>query len=117
MSEGKFAKAGAVLSALEEETMRIARHHGAGEKAAAIAFDVVDWFRQHHGGIEIFIAKGLQFEISERDAIIYREFRGNNVGALARKYGLTERQIYSIVAKCRSRWVEENQPSLFGEAV
>ncbi len=51
--------------------------------------------------------------VSQRDRQIYREYNGTNHAALAKKYDMTERQIYNIVARIRQEEFERNQLGLF----
>lgn len=52
--------------------------------------------------------------VSQRDRQIYREFNGDNHSQLAKKYNMTDRQIYNIVARIRREDFERNQLGLFG---
>lgn len=60
------------------------------------------------GGEQIYIRK----LTNERNADIYEKFNGNNHKELAKKYDLTERQIYMIVESEKKRFIAETQYNL-----
>lgn len=62
--------------------------------ATAIAWELVDEFRQLTGGQMCYIPKGDQMDLAERDRTMWREFNGSNHTELARKYGLTKKAVY-----------------------
>jgi len=83
------------------------------EKAGQIGHKLAEHIRVHWGGRYIYIAKGLHYDLSNRDMQIWRDFTGNNVSALAGRYGLTEIHIYRILARARSLEQQRRQPELF----
>lgn len=65
-------------------------------------------------GTGIYIAKSHLWFISEKHRRIYRQFTGNNHAQLAREWGLTERQIYSILAAVGQEEFKRKQARLPG---
>lgn len=63
------------------------------------------------GGRQIYIPTGEQLDRAVRDREIWRKFKGNNIPALAREYGMSERRIYNIVRAQRALDVAR-RPSL-----
>jgi len=64
-------------------------------------------------GTGIYIAKGHLWHIDQQHRRIYKRFTGSNHAQLAREFGLTERQIYSIVAAVGREEFERKQIGLF----
>lgn len=69
--------------------------------------------QEEASGTGIYIAKGHLWHISEKHRRIYRRFTGANHALLAREFGLTERQIYSIVERVGREEFEKKQIKLF----
>ena len=69
------------------------------EKASHAAFDIVESVRNEIGGVQLYIPRGMRFELSRRDHEIYNKFNGRNYHNLAREYGLSEMQIRNIVKR------------------
>lgn len=80
-------------------------------QARELSRSIVRMIGTEWAGQQIYIGKGIVYE--ERDRDIYRSFTGANHADLARRYNLTERQIYSIIEKERTAEMERRQPRLF----
>lgn len=78
--------------------------------AAEIAVEMI---RETTGGGTLYVAKGHLYAITEKHRTIYRRFTGDNYYQLSREYDLSERQIYTIVERCRAAEFTKRQPSLF----
>ncbi len=65
------------------------------------------------GGRDIYIPNGERLKDALRDIQIWREFKGNNIEALSRKYKMTERRVTQIIKFQRAAFVARNQRSLF----
>jgi len=76
-----------------------------------IALSVV----QVYQGSSHYMPRCDKVAISLRNALIWREFNGRNVAELARRNGLTDRQLYSIIAEERGRRATPQQ-TLFAQA-
>lgn len=85
------------------------------KRAGEIGLKVADALRRKYGGHPIYVPKGIALIVGERDREIYRKFDGANVFALSREYDLTERQIYSIIARVRDDDFRRRQMGLFNE--
>lgn len=86
-------------------------HHA--DRAAQIA---VDTLREIYGGDQPYIPKDDE-RLDKRDWEIWQEFNGTNHAALAKKHGLTERQIYNRIAIIRPIAQARMQGNLFEECV
>ncbi|MGH8782092.1 Mor transcription activator family protein [Paraburkholderia sp.] len=81
--------------------------------AADMALLVGDSICTEFGGTQIYVPRALTYRLSQRDAEIFREFRGDNFPQLARKYGLSEMQLRNIVRKAIEIERRRSQPALF----
>lgn len=87
------------------------------EQAREIGLLVAEAVRVEHGGEPIYVPKGLVLVISARDREIwskYSKYNGPDILTLAKEHDLTERQVYSIVARCREEDFNARQGKLFG---
>ena len=76
-------------------TASLTRRFGLPEiAAAALADEIAVEVRNEVGGSELYIPSPSRHA---RNAAIRAEFRGNNLDELARKYGLSRRQVERIV--------------------
>jgi Mor family transcriptional regulator len=62
-------------------------------------------------GVQLYFPMG--FVIDERDWQIYKEFTGDNITELARKYRVSEVWIYRIIKRMRQIDISRRQPDLF----
>lgn len=83
------------------------------EQARKVGLQVADQVRNLHGGEQIYIPKGVALVLRERDWQIWEESTGRNHLVLAKKYDLTDRQIYNIIARCRIEHDRKHQLPLF----
>lgn len=65
------------------------------------------------GGGGLYVGKGHLWFVDERHQRIYRRFNGANHAQLAREFGLTERQIYTIVERVGREEFLRKQGNLF----
>lgn len=87
--------------------------HGLDAVAAnEAAMSATERVRNEFGGLLLYIPRGNNFDISERDEKIYGLFDGRNVDELARKFKLSVQHVYRILAKCRARSKSSNQHNL-----
>jgi Mor family transcriptional regulator len=68
---------------------------------------------EYCGGRQYYIPTGEPLRIALRDAIIFHESRRGNNRAMAKRFGLTERQIFHIVAEQTRLFIELRQGKLF----
>lgn len=109
---GKFSEA--LVGILDQIATALVRElkmdHGPARKAAEIAVEMI---RETTGGGTLYVAKGHLFAITEKHRTIYRRFTGDNHFQLSREFDLSERQIYTIVERCRAEEFSQRQPGLF----
>lgn len=73
------------------------------EAARTFGRRVADMLADEWGGSSVYIPKNLASRFRRRDAELYRAFTGHNIEELARKYGLTQQRVYSIIKAERAR--------------
>lgn len=81
--------------------------------AAALAVALTDAVREHFGGSQLYIPTGVRAEVSSRNGEIFAAFNGRNYQEIARRHGLTERQVRSIIATVARIELEKRQQALF----
>ncbi|MDH3998049.1 MAG: hypothetical protein OET90_04340 [Desulfuromonadales bacterium] len=82
------------------------------QQAQDIAWRAAEMVRCDWAGQDLYIPKGKRFEQLQRDAEIYRRFTGSNHLALAREYGISQRQIYSVIKRVRLAQQERGRSGL-----
>jgi Mor family transcriptional regulator len=65
------------------------------------------------GGGGIYVGKGHLWAVTQLHWRIYSRFTGDNHFALAQEFDKSERQIYTIVERCREIEFKRRQPDLF----
>ncbi len=83
------------------------------ERAAEIGFATAEHIRINWSGQNLYLPKGVQYQLSRRDIEIFERFNGINHDALAREYNLTVMRIYQIVKAVRAEMIRKRQGSLF----
>lgn len=81
--------------------------------ANAKALSITNAIRREVGGQQLYVSKGLEYDLSLRDEEIYAAFKGNNYDDLARRFSLTTVQIRNIVRKGQLRDQARRQNKLF----
>lgn len=90
-----------VLEHIGQIVYRELRAHGiCREKSAEIAIGTTDSVGREFGGSQIYVPRGVSYRLSQRDAEIFRKFKGDNYAQLAREYQLTEVRVRSIIKDC-----------------
>lgn len=102
-----------ILTDLAAKAAEVLVHDGglARPKAEKLARRLVEMVGMDWAGQQIYISRGVA--ISDRDREIHAAFDGSNHARLAMRYGLTERQIYNIIARIRRDDFNKKQLSLF----
>jgi len=77
------------------------------------AYQTTEQIRKDWGGLSIYICKGQDFELSQRDLNIWSEFTGHNHQALCRKYDITLQWLYKIIKAQRKKAQQDSQRDLF----
>lgn len=65
------------------------------------------------GGMQFYLPRGDKLHQHIRDMEIYNEFNGRNIPELVKKYRLTNKAIYEVVARMRQAETKRRQFSLF----
>jgi Mor family transcriptional regulator len=86
------------------------REHDA---AIAEARWIVITIANYQGGRPVYLPRGDRLLTALRNREIYLKHRGNNTDGLAQEYGLTTRQIQSIIAEQYALQVRKRQGKLF----
>lgn len=86
------AKLQSLISLFEHELTKAGYLH-----AHSVAQQLVMAQAHYFGGMQIYLPRNDRLKRCLRDIQIYREYKGNNVRQLARRYRLTEITIYAIL--------------------
>lgn len=70
------------------------------EVSAEIAVGAVDSVGREFGGTQVYFPRGISYRLSQRDAEIFRKFKGDNYAQLAREFQLTEVRVRTIIKDC-----------------
>lgn len=84
----------------------------ADPRVAQLALELTEGLRAEIGGNQTYHSKGVRYDLSLRDRQILAEFTGRNHDALAKKHGLTPRQMYNILEVRLREEFERRQGSL-----
>lgn len=95
------------------ELMRVTLEGHAINNSVQISEALATTLSTYLGGRDIYIPNGDRLKDALRDIRIWREFKGNNLEQLSRKYGLTERRISQIITEQRAAFVARKQRRLF----
>lgn len=83
------------------------------EQARGLAIIGLRALANYHGGRTFYLPRGDKLEQALRNAQMWEEFNGKNVGDLCTKYRLTEQMVYQILAEQRAVRARKIQPGLF----
>lgn len=73
------------------------------ETASQLGCNVANAIAELFGGQNLTFPKDYAFKISQRDAQIYHEFKGNNYHELSQKYRMTERGIRKVITRVKQK--------------
>jgi len=103
-----------ILQDLKSNITDVANQEGVNDETArTIAHIVAETLRKSWGGMQIYICKGHEYELSHRDLEIWAEFTGRNHHDLCRKYDMSLQRLYRIIAVQRQQALKERQGDLF----
>lgn len=78
--------------------------------AEKLSDGIVNLIADLFGGQNFTFPKDIGYDLKARDLKIYNEFLGSaNTVALGKKYGLTERGIYKVIARVKNKLRTEKQ--------
>ncbi len=93
---------GELLADVADHAAVIMEKHGLSPlQATSAGLEIADTLANHWGGQVICIPKDMKRKWQERREAICRDFKGDNHGELAQKYGLSVRAIYKIIKRGR----------------
>lgn len=73
------------------------------DDAAALGLRVANMLAEDWGGTSVYVPKDVAGRLTARNRALYAEFRGDNIHEIARRYGLSEQRVYSIIKHERDR--------------
>lgn len=82
-------------------------------KSNQCAHQAAEKIRKSWGGQMVYIAKGKDYELSQRDLEIWEKFTGRNHSQLCRDYGISLQWLYKIINYQRAEDVKRRQNDLF----
>jgi Mor family transcriptional regulator len=83
------------------------------EVAHNASFEIAEAVRMQWGGAILYLPKGKEFMITQRDLQIYEAFNGHNIRLLAQKHHLTDAQVYKIIQRVRAADLKRRQVDAF----
>lgn len=83
------------------------------ETAARLGREATEVIRCQWGGQTVYVPKGTEYALSQRDLEIFNKFNGSNVSNLCQQYRLTDARIYQIIKAVRKEQVRLRQLNLF----
>jgi Mor family transcriptional regulator len=83
-------------------------------KSSQCAHVAAEKIRKIWGGQMVYIAKGKDYELSQRDLEIWEKFTGRNHSQLCREYGISLQWLYKIINHQRAADVKRRQNDIFG---
>ena len=93
-----------LLTHVSSKIAKEALDFGIAEEAALqLGCNVANAIAELFGGQNFTFPKNYAFKISQRDAQIYQEFKGNNYSQLSQKYHMTERGIRKVIARVKQK--------------
>lgn len=102
-----------LLSGMAEHLKNVLASHGIDpEIAADAALEAAEFLRHQWGGQNVYLPKGMMFELSERDLKIWDKWNGRNALELCREYDISKQRLYQIIAAVREREVAKRQMPL-----
>ncbi|PLX97303.1 MAG: transcriptional regulator [Desulfuromonas sp.] len=103
-----------ILRDLHDGLVEILTEAGASDDDAdRLAFAAAEKIRKRWAGLAVYIPKGKEWELTDRDREIWRRFVGHNKRALCREYGISEQRLYQVVARVREEEFKRKQMRLF----
>ncbi|WP_310460434.1 Mor transcription activator family protein [Sphaerotilus sp.] len=84
------------------------------DQSRIIMREVAHNFCDEYGGAHVYLPRDVELPLEKRDKAIWDAYTGDNTQELARRFGLTERQVRYIIKLMRHRAVELNQIEIPG---
>lgn len=67
-----------------------------------VGLEIYKKLLKEYSGVDFYVAKSENVTKAIRDRLIYEEFNGSNIKQLSVKFGMTERNVRSILKKMRA---------------
>jgi Mor family transcriptional regulator len=111
MTEQNYPEA---LTFLKSKIVKVLKEQGIAEEiASSCAHYVAEEVRQEWGGEAIYIGKGQDYELSQRDQEIYAKFNGTNQHALCKEYNISYVWLCKIIKHQRKAMIKKQQVDIF----
>lgn len=101
-----------LVELVEVFTSELSRMGETEEQALKKARRLVAHQANYFGGRMVYLPNAERLKLAMRDMEIYSQYKGGNSRELAERFGLTQQQICSIVAKQHGLFRKRVQPSL-----
>lgn len=101
MSSGVNKWPGRLVEIFDVVNSCVKRNGVEKEKSSSLSEAIVSEIAQLFGGMQFYLPTGNKLKLALRDARIFTEFTGDNTAELARKYNLSQANIYLILKKQR----------------
>jgi Mor family transcriptional regulator len=96
-------------------TLTLVETFGCNELQAQVTMrEIAHNLARSNGGEYLYVPKDQDFGLTKRDMAIYERMGKENVNDLAKEYGITARQLYSINRYVRDHLVRKRQGNLPG---
>lgn len=83
---------------------------GIDEKTAEVlAMGTAEEVRDVFGGHSLYIPKGRDMALTQRDRDMYAAYNGDNIAEVADKFSLSERACYSAISRARRERIRASQ--------
>lgn len=83
---------------------------GIDEKTAEVlAMGTAEEVRDVFGGHSLYIPKGRDMALTQRDRDMYAAYDGENIAEMCDMFGLTERACYNAIARARRERIKASQ--------
>lgn len=94
-------------------THELVRQKHAQPEAGLLANKLAAALAHYMGGRAVYLPTGDTLFQALRNNAIYNEWKGNNIDDLSRKYGLSNPQIYAVIAEQRVLHRKRHQQDMF----
>jgi Mor family transcriptional regulator len=103
-----------ILTALEVLCVKVLENHRIDKaQTQQIAHEIAESVRMEWGGTPIYICKGQEYELTERDKEIYAKWNGRNRHEICREYNISYPWLCKIIKHQRKVMIKKSQVDIF----